>query len=685
MRFRNPTRVAVVLTTGMLVMIACALGAQQLRGQNQSDEGQTASIVTDMITKRHISHAPIDDEVSKKLLERYLKALDPQKLYFSKNEVDALRQQNTKLDDQIKVGDVSFAFAVFERYQLRMKERLATVGKLIDTKHDFTIDEEMLIDADDRDWATSSAEMNERWRKRIKYEILSLKLDDKELAEARAKVRKRYETLQKLMSQTESSEVLEIYLSSLTHTLDPHSSYMSPDTLKDFQIAMELKLEGIGASLRSEDGYTTVAAVVDGGAADKDGRLKVNDKIIEVDSKADGNWDNIVDMKLKHVVRKIRGDKGTKVRLKVQTESGETNEYELVRQEIKLEESEVKGEIIDAGTRIEGRKGRIGVINIPSFYRDFRAAQLGLDFKSTRKDVIKVLKQFEVAGGVDAVVVDLRYNGGGALSEAIEVSGLFISEGPVVQVLEQDGQVTKHEDPDDRIQCREPLIVLCNRLSASASEIFAGAIKDYKRGIVIGDTTTHGKGTVQNVMNVTRGMRMFGSKSYGALKLTINQFYRVNGDSTQNRGVTSDLVLPSFLEHRDIGESTLDNAMAFSTINPASHPVAAGYVSPKILSTLRDRSATRISADEDFQTLAKNIAKFKERKSRKTVSLNESVLAAELAEAKAEAEEAEKEIEEQTGTAKKDEIFGENYYNDEVLGITLDYLDLVKQQRTVAR
>ena len=229
MRFRNPTRVAVVLTTGMLVMIACALGAQQLRGQNQSDEGQTASIVTDMITKRHISHAPIDDEVSKKLLERYLKALDPQKLYFSKNEVDALRQQNTKLDDQIKVGDVSFAFAVFERYQLRMKERLATVGKLIDTKHDFTIDEEMLIDADDRDWATSSAEMNERWRKRIKYEILSLKLDDKELAEARAKVRKRYETLQKLMSQTESSEVLEIYLSSLTHTLDPHSSYMSPD------------------------------------------------------------------------------------------------------------------------------------------------------------------------------------------------------------------------------------------------------------------------------------------------------------------------------------------------------------------------------------------------------------------------------------------------------------------------
>jgi carboxyl-terminal processing protease len=670
----------------MLVTIACALGAQQFRGEATTNEGRTASIVADMVSRNHISHAAIDDEISKRLLDRYIDSLDPQKLYFMKDDIVAMKTKETELDDAIKGGDVEFAFAAFKQYRRRMDQRMATIGKIIDLEHDFSIDEEMLVDADDRGWATSEAEMNERWRKRVKYELLSMKLDDKELSEARTRLHKRYETLQKLMKQTEDMEILEIYLSSLTHTLDPHSSYMSPDTLDDFRIQMELKLEGIGASLRSEDGYTIVADIVEGGAADADGRLKVDDKIIAVDSKATGQFEDIIEVKLKHVVRKIRGNKGTKVRLQVRTETGETKVYELTRQEIKLAESEVKGEIINAGTRIDGQRGRIGVINIPSFYRDFRAAQLGLDFKSTRKDVIKVLKQFEAAGGVDAVIVDLRFNGGGALSEAIEVSGLFINEGPVVQVQEQDGSVTRHTDDDPEIQCREPLIVLTNRLSASASEIFAGAIKDYNRGIVVGDTTTHGKGTVQNVMNVTRGMGgIFRSRSYGALKLTINQFYRVNGDSTQNRGVTSDIVLPSFLEHRDIGESTLDNALAFSQIEPAAHRNSSGYLDPQMLSTVKQRSAGRIASNKEFQVLTKNITKYKERKNRKTVSLNEGVMKKELEEAKAEAEEAKKELEEQVGSSKDDEIFGKNYYNDEVLAITLDYLNLWKQQRTVAR
>ncbi|MFK7818619.1 MAG: carboxy terminal-processing peptidase [Planctomycetaceae bacterium] len=687
MRFRNPTRVAALLTTGMLITIACAFGAQQFRGEAKSNEGQTASIVADMVTRNHISHAAIDDEVSKRLLDRFIESLDPQKLYFMKDDIVAMKTKETELDDAVKQGDVEFAFAAFKQYRRRMAQRMQAISKIIDQDHDFSVEEEMLVDSDDRGWATSDAEMNERWRKRVKYELLSMKLDDKELAEARTRLHKRYATLQNLMNQTEPMEILEIYLSSLTHTLDPHSSYMSPDTLDDFRIQMELKLEGIGASLRSEDGYTIVADVVDGGAADADGRLKVDDKIIAVDSKASGQWDDIIDMKLKHVVRKIRGNKGTKVRLQVKTETGEVKVYELTRQEIKLAESEVKGEVINAGTRLDGRTGRIGVINIPSFYRDFRAAQLGLDFKSTRKDVVKVLKQFEAAGGVDAVIVDLRFNGGGALSEAIEVSGLFIQEGPIVQVQEQDGSVTRHPDDDPDIQCREPLIVLTNRLSASASEIFAGAIKDYNRGIVVGDSTTHGKGTVQNVMNVTQGMGGIfrRSRSYGALKLTINQFYRVNGDSTQNRGVTSDIVLPSFMEHRDIGESTLDNALAFSQIEPAAHRDTSGYLTPQILSSLKQRSAARVSADKEFQILSRNIAKYKERKNRKTVSLNEEIMKKELEEAKAEAEEAKKELEEQVGTAKKDEIFGKNYYNDEVLGITLDYLDLWKQQRTVAR
>ncbi len=684
MRFRNPARVAVLLTSGMLAVIACAVGAQQLREAAPSTAGTTARIVARMITDRHISHAEIDDTISRKLFKRYLRALDPQKLYFTKGDLAAFSKDETTLDDNIKRGNVDFAFNTFERYKERMKERMAYVRKLIDADHDFTLDEELLIDGDDRQWSDSPAEMAERWRKRVKYELLSLKLDDTELPEARKRLHKRYHSLENMMSQTEPNEILEIYLTSLTHTLDPHSSYMSPDTLEDFQIAMELKLEGIGAALRSEDGYTIVASIVEGGAAAGDGRLEVNDKIIAVDSRAEGTWDDVVEMKLKHVVRKIRGPKGTKVRLQVKKESGKVEVYELTRQEIKLAESEVKGEIIEAGERIDGRKGRIGVINIPSFYRDFRAAQLGLDFKSTRKDVIKVLQSFEAAGGVDAVVVDLRYNGGGALSEAIEVSGLFISEGPVVQVLEQDGSVTAHTDDDERIQCREPLIVLCNRLSASASEIFAGAIKDYKRGIVVGDSTTHGKGTVQNVMNVSRGLRLFSSESYGALKLTINKFYRVNGDSTQKRGVESDLVLPSFLEHRDIGEATLDNALPFDQIRPSSYQPAVGYVSGDLISGLRQRSAARVEASEDFRKLAKEIEDFKKRKDRKTISLKEEVLRAELAAAKAEADEAEKAAEEQAG-ARKDAIFPKHYYNDEVLQIAVDYLDLWKQQRTAAR
>ncbi len=687
MRFRNPTRVAVFLTSGMLVMVACAVGAQQLAGGPDSAQGQTAKTVAGMVMRRHISRAPIDDRVSQKLFKRYIKALDPQKLYFTKNDIDTLGAQMNQLDDQVKQGDVNFAFKSFKLYQQRMAERMSYIGKLIDAEHDFTKDEEMLIDADDRDWAGSASEIAERWRKRVKYELLSMKLDDTEMSEARTRLHKRYATLQTLMNQTEPNEILEIYLTSLTHTLDPHSSYMSPDTLNDFKIAMELKLEGIGASLRSEDGYTIVAQVVDGGAADKDGRLKVNDKIIGVDSRANGEMETIVDMKLKHVVRRIRGNKGTRVRLQVKSETGEVNVYELVRQEIKLAESEVKGQIIDVGERI-GRTGRVGVINIPSFYRDFDGAQMGKpNFKSTRRDVVKVLDQFEQAGGVDLVVVDLRYNGGGALSEAVEVSGLFINKGPVVQVREQDGSVTQHVDNDPDIQCREPLIVLCNRLSASASEIFAGAIKDYGRGIVVGDTTTHGKGTVQNVMNVRSGGAFgFRSRTSGAIKLTINTFYRVNGDSTQKRGVLSDIVLPSFLEHRDIGESTLENALAFDQINPAAHSSPSGYVSAQMLSTLKQKSADRVGKSEKFAELDEEIKKFKVRRDRKMISLNEAKLKAEIAEAKKEAEEAEKEAEESAGVAKKDEVFNKHYYNDEVLNIASDYLELWKaKQNTAAR
>jgi carboxyl-terminal processing protease len=388
------------------------------------------------------------------------------------------------------------------------------------------------------------------------------------------------------------------------------------------------------------------------------------------------------------VVRLIRGPSGTKVRLKVTKAANETVEYALVRQKVEMKSSEVKGEILDANKWVPGLAGRIGVINIPSFYRDFGGAQQGLDdFKSTARDVQKVLESFRAKGGVDVVVVDLRMNGGGALSEAIEVSGLFIDRGPVVQVKEQNGKIKSHDDVESGVAYDGPLIVVCNRLSASASEIFAAAIKDYKRGIVIGDTTTHGKGTVQNVMPVSNQLfRMLNSNSpsRGALKLTINQFYRVNGDSTQNRGVESDIVLPSLIDHADQGESFLENSLAFDRIEATNHALY-DMVPNGLITGLKDASQRRISADSKFQEMKQDIDRFVARKNRKQVSLNEATLRAEREQDKA-AEDLAKEEEEEKDPAKSDgPILVENEYNKELLHIAVDYVNLLRQIKTAAR
>ncbi|RLS43560.1 MAG: tail-specific protease [Planctomycetota bacterium] len=677
------SRAKTALTVGLMALVATTIFAQQASTTTAADQ-DTAKYVSSMISKFHISQKPLDDRISAMLVQRFVKELDPQKLYFVKPDIDGFAKYRDHLDDYLKQGKADFGYEVFALYLKRLDERLAVAHKLIDAPHDFALDESMVIDGDQLAWSADAAEANERWRKRVKYDLLTLQLDKVSAEDGRKRLHKRYDTVKRSAHDMEDNEVLEMYLSSMAHCFDPHSSYMSKQSVEDFEIQMRLSLQGIGAALQAEDGVTVVKQIVAGGAAEKDGRLEVGDKITAV-GQEEGDFQEILEMKLNKVVRLIRGDGGTKVRLRVLKKTGETVVYELTRQTIALTSQEVKGEIIQTGERVPGTKGRVGVINIPSFYRDFGGAQQGKDdFKSTARDVLKVLNDFRTQGGVDAIVVDLRMNGGGAFSEAIEVSGLFIDRGPVVQVKEQNGRIKSHDDEEPGVEYSGPLLVLCNRLSASASEIFAAAIKDYGRGIVIGDVTTHGKGTVQNVMPVSSQMfRMLnGSKDRGSVKLTINQFYRVNGDSTQNRGVESDVVLPSLIDHMDLGESFLENALAFDHIAPAKF-AAYGYNTPQVVAALKEASQKRVAVDPKFQQVAKDIERYLARKNRKTVSLNEEAMKRERDDDKA-AKEVEKE-EEENETKSDKPVFAKTEYNNEVLQIALDYSSQLKAAKTAAR
>ena len=648
-------------------------------------DAETAKIITQMIPSFHVSRKGVDDRISSMLLDSYLKDLDPAKLYFQQSDIDEFAPHRLTLDDELKAGNVQFGYDVFNRYKQRLATQLKKAHELIDAPHDFTVDESMIIKGDDQPWARTQEEVDDRWRKRIKYDLLQFRLDNETDEEARKRLHSRYRTVQRNIEQMKPSEVVELYLTALTTCYDPHSTYMSPESAEDFDITMRLSLDGIGASLRSEDGYTIVASVIPGGPAGKDGRLKEKDKITGVGQET-GEIDDVFEVRLSEVVRKIRGKAGTKVRLRVQTAlSGETVVYEITRDKVEIQDSAAKGEIIEAKDRL-GRTGKVGIISLPSFYRDFNAAETGSG-KSAAVDVEKILNDFRDAGGVDAVVMDLRGNGGGALSEAIEISGLFIDQGPVVQVKDPTGKVKELDDEVPGALYTGPLVVICNRLSASASEIFAGVIKDYRRGVVIGDSTTHGKGTVQNLMPVSarQAFRVLGGTGpdLGRLKMTIQQFYRVNGDSTQNRGVRSDVVLPSLLDHIDEGEAGLENALPFDQIRNANY-LPGKPISPELIAALQKNSEVRVSADKDFHKVDEGIQRFIERKNRKEVSLVESVLRAERETDKAIADEEKKQLGEDEQKENK-EIFPKNFYNDELLNVTLDYLAGLKGQLTVKK
>ena len=640
------------------------------------NDRQITLAVRSYLEREHFTRRPIDDEIARRWFGIFLESLDPMKVYFLQSDVDAFMQKRDSLDDLVKRGDVSFAYEVYQRFLERVDARLPLIEKLLATPHDFTKDESIVIDRDDTKWATSEADAEDLWRKRIKYDLLVQKMEKTPLDEAKDKLLRRYRSFAKRMHQMTADTLLETYLSSLTSSLDPHTSFMSPGTLENFEIGMRLQLDGIGASLKAEDGYTTVAELVPGGAADKDGRLQQKDRVVGVGQGTDGEIVDVVDMNLNDVVKLIRGKRGTVVRLKV-VPVGQTapNVYDITRAKIELKDSEARGEVIEEGRKADGSPYRIGVINLPSFYMDMAGARQGqAEYKSSTRDCKRLLEEFKQKG-VDCVVLDLRNNGGGSLPESISLTGLFIDTGPVVQIKDADKRVQQYDDVEPGVSWDGPLVVLINKFSASASEIVAGAIQDYHRGLVVGDRASHGKGTVQSLLDLGRQLfqRLPNAPSLGAIKITMQQFYRPGGLSTQLEGVKSDVELPSLTTHLPVGESDLDHAIAFDKV-PAATFQSSGRVSDDILLTLRDRSHARVNHSEDFGKVAKDIAQYEKRKSDKTISLVESEFAKQWNEGKA-AEDEEKKLEESVDP--KRPIVKRDFYFNEAMNVTVDYLNLL--------
>ncbi|MEO1496720.1 MAG: carboxy terminal-processing peptidase [Planctomycetota bacterium] len=672
-----------VLLTLVVAAAALAPSITEARPAKPSaQDRQIAMAVRLLMEQRHLSRHPIDDEMSQRCLDAFLETLDAWKLYFYQSDIEEFARNRTRLDDLFRRGDISFAHQVFDRFLARIDERVQTALELVDAEHDFTVDEKMVSDRDATAYPRTPEEAYERWRKRIKFDLLVQLADEMELPEAREKIRKRYTSIRKRWDQTTSDELLEFYLTSMTAGFDPHSSYMSPSTLENFNIGMKLELDGIGASLRSEDGYTVVHEIIAGGAADAEGSLKKGDKITGVGQGSAGDFDDIVDMRLNDVVKLIRGKRGTTVRLQVKPVDNpkELAAYTIVRDRIELKNQEARGAVIEWGEKANGQPYQLGVINLPSFYMDMDGARRNLpDFRSTTRDVRRLLRSFNEQG-VDAVMVDLRFNGGGSLTEAVNMTGLFIDRGPVVQVKGPDGRVVPYNDDAPGLEWDGPLVVMTSRFSASASEIFAGAIQDYSRGIVIGDQATHGKGTVQQLFDLGQAIFRIGNgPNLGALKMTIQQFYRPGGDSTQNRGVLADVTIPSLTDHLEgISEAEMDYAIAFDNVAPLAFP-RLGMADGRIADALQQLSDTRISASEDFADDRKRIDLYETQKERETVTLN---LEQYLAEREQLDEDKEKEeLGEKMGDSSRPAFDSEDHYNQEALSITVDYVRLLRENK----
>jgi carboxyl-terminal processing protease len=668
---------------GIGISLYCASSLLAESPRSTAVQQETARKVCEVLQQGHISRRAFDDEISKRVHRELLKSFDPRKLYFLQSDIDEFAAGELRHDDRLLEGDVAFVSNVHQRFKVRLQERTTLAQELAEAKFDFDHEESLEVDPDASTYAANHEQAIDRWRRWIRYELIEMMVNGEKEAEARDRIKRRYRNVQRRWQQLDSQELLELYLSALASSFDPHTSFMGAKTLENFNINIQLSLEGIGAVLRDLDGATVVQEIVSGGSADRDGRLKPGDKIVGVGQGENGEIVDVVEMKLDDVVGLIRGKAGTTVRLEVIAAAENKRViYALRRQKIELTERGARGRIVETPTDGSDKPFRVGVIHLPSFYADSGGLLAATGLRAARSatnDVRRILDDFK-SKGVDAVVVDLRANGGGLLSEAIDLTGLFVHDGPIVQVKDFSGKIERYDDGDAGIAYAGPLAVLVSKYSASASEIFAGAIQDYRRGVIIGDSSTHGKGSVQKVLELNRFSNLLGANS-GAIKLTMQLFYRVNGESTQSRGVLADIVLPSASDQDEFSEAKFDYALAFDQI-PAAKFKPFNLSSPELVAELREKSQRRQSADPELNKLAQRRDLLRHRLDRKRLTVSQRLLRQErdaMGSSKDEENEDPEFPEPGKQTAKKPEKpFGSDPYSREVLSIMRDYLQRLR-------
>lgn len=590
----------------------------------QIGQTQAAVLASRVLTKLHYKAAPLDDAMSEKIFDRYFKSLDSEKLFFTQADLNQYAIVRTRMDDAINGENLSVPFAIFNLYQTRLRDRIAYARDLVKTgKFEFASDETYQFDREKAEWVKNDAEMKDLWRKRVKNEWLRLKLAGKDDKSIRETLDKRYENYLSPSRQPTSEDAFQIFMNAYAMSIEPHTNYLGPRAADNFDIAMRLSLEGIGCVLQSRDDYVVVREVVPGSPAGLSGKIKVGDRIVAVAKDEKTPLTEVLGWRLDDVVALIRGPKDSTVKLEIiPADAGPDGKHafvSLVRQKISMEEQSAKKTIYEV--KDGNTKRRVGVISLPTFYQDFEARRKGdKDFKSATRDVERLLVELK-KDKVDNLLIDLRNNGGGSLNEAVELTGLFIDKGPVVMQRSADKKVEIESDTRAGMTWDGPMGVLINRGSASASEIFAAAIQDYGRGVIIGEPS-FGKGTVQTLFSLDR-FAQDDKVRYGEVKFTIAQFFRINGGTTQLRGVTPDLKLPTMTDADSFGESSYDNALPWTQITPAPF-IPAGDLK-EIIPVLDKKHTARIAKDKDFQYLAEDIALVNKQRKENSISLNETV------------------------------------------------------------